>query len=89
MSELASLVKEEFLKIYVDMDFLKTLRDNLLRDLKLYRIEIKEVPINKRDKEYYAVISRKNRDVLYKIPRLPKKGDLIIEDIRYSKYMIC
>lgn len=83
MYNLSQVVKKQFVKIYSDYKFLEVLRNNLINDLKKYRIEIIE-----KDKEEYIKVNIKNKKRFLKLPVLPKKGELNIEDVLNSTYMI-
>lgn len=74
---------DEFVKIYSEYNFLEVLRKNLINELEKHQIEIKV-----RDGQEYIRIKKKNSYVTKKLPVLPEKGDLKIQDVLNSEYMI-
>lgn len=85
MADLSEIVKAEFVKIYSEYNFLEVLRKNLIYELEKHKIEI-EIKI--RDGQQYIRIKKKNYYVNKKLPVLPEKGELNIQDVLKSEYMI-
>ena len=78
MLNLTNIVRNQFIELYANQDFLEKLHNKFLNDIKDYKIEV----INKDGVDY---VKRKN--VKYKIPKLPRLGNLIIKNIN-GKYNI-
>lgn len=80
MGDLEYRVKKEFILLYSKNQFLNDFHQRLIQNLKDNQLEI----VTKNDKSY--VIFKNN---LLEIPEPPKLGDLDLDNIKKSKYMIC
>ena len=88
MKSLSEMVKKQFVVIYTEYDFLRKLKENLMNSLKNYKI----TTVTKKGIKYIEV-ERKNKDnrtykLYYKLPILPRKGNLNIQDVLKSIYII-
>jgi DNA-directed RNA polymerase len=81
MDELGFMVKKEFVLLYSQDNFLKTYHDRLIQSIKDNNYEV--IYIEKNNANYVI-----NNDNLIKIPNVPKLGDLDLQKIIESKYMI-
>lgn len=81
MDELAFMVKKEFILLYSQDNFLETYHNRLIQSIKDNKFE---VIFNEEDKFYYVI----NNDYWIKIPNVPKLGELDLQKIIDSKYMI-
>lgn len=82
MSYLGEIIRVEFIKLYTNPSFLQSLHDKILVDIKSYGFEIKQDDSTK----YVELNKRKIVKVI--IPNLPPTGDLDLNLIIKSKYMI-
>lgn len=80
-------LKEEFISLYINRDFLKKFDNSIIKTINCYynnNVEIKDRVV------YKTVLNIKNNTsevVALKIPTPPKKKDLQYDLIRYSKWM--
>lgn len=81
MDELAFMVKKEFILLYSQDNFLETYHNRLIQSIKDNKYD---VIFNEEDKFYHVI----NNEDLIKIPNVPKLGDLDLQKIIDSKYMI-
>ena len=81
MDELAFMVKKEFVLLYSQDNFLDIYHDRLIQSIKDNNYE---VIFNEEDKANYVI----NNYNLIKIPNTPKLGELDLQKIIDSKYMI-
>jgi hypothetical protein len=79
--ELAFMVKKEFIHLYSHDNFLETYHNRLIQSIKDNEYEV----IYKEEEKSYYVI---NNEYLTKIPNVPKLGDLDLQKIIDSKYVI-
>jgi len=84
MDSLAVEVRKQFIKIYSQTNFLETLREKVIVELKTHSMEVIE-----EDGEIY-VTQHVNRQKIDKIliPKAPQMGTLSLNEIMKSKYMI-
>lgn len=90
MESLTDIIRQKFVEIYVNHDFLQNLLDNMINDLKKHRIEIKEEK-NSDDpsqNKNYIVIYKKNKKEKIYFPQIPDKGSLNIYDVLKSIHMV-
>ena len=81
MDELAFMVKKEFVLLYSQENFLKTYHDRLIQSI---RDNNYIIMFNEEEKSNYVI----NNDRAIKIPNFPKLGELDLQKIIESKYMI-
>jgi DNA-directed RNA polymerase len=81
MAELEYKVKKEFVLLYSDSEFLNNFHDRIIQSITDNQYKIKY----KNNKAYVHVTPE---DEPLEIPSLPQLGDLDIENIVKSKYMI-
>lgn len=84
MFKLAELVRESFILLYSNNDFLTKIDYKFRENLKDYKIEI----VTKKGEEFVKIKGNKRYEYL-PLPILPQMGELKMEDIRdMGKYMI-
>ena len=81
MDELAFMVKKEFVLLYSQDNLLETYHNRLIQSIKDNKYE---VIFSVEEKCNYVI----NNDYLIKIPNIPKLGELDLQKIIDSKYMI-
>jgi DNA-directed RNA polymerase len=79
MASLEFRVKKEFVTLYSKNNFLKEYHNRFIQNLKDNQFEIIE-----KDNKSYVLLD----DKLVQIPSLPLQGELPLDKIRQSKYMI-
>lgn len=84
MLDLYQKVALNFIEIYSQKDFLKSLERKLIKDLKdhLYEIKIKD------GRKVIEIEKGRGKIEEVTIPKLPKLGKLKLDDIKLSRYMI-
>jgi DNA-directed RNA polymerase, mitochondrial len=81
MDELAFMVKKEFVLLYSQDSFLETYHNRLIQSIKDNKYEV----IFSVEENCNYVI---NNDTFIKLPNVPKLGELDLQKIVESKYMI-
>jgi DNA-directed RNA polymerase len=81
MGELEHRVKKEFILLYSDSKFLNNYHNRFIQNIVDNNYEI----ISENGK-FYVLLNPENKNL--EIPSIPKLGDLDIENIIKSKYMI-
>lgn len=83
MPHLADIVRTEFVKLYSNGCFLESLYNKFIKDVKNHGYEILE------DKEgKYVEVTSGKKIKRVAIPALPERGNLDINLVKHSKYMI-
>lgn len=85
MAELEFRVKKEFVLLYTQENFLETFHNRIIQSI----IDNSQTILEKDGKQYVTLLDTKT-DSYYEepIPDLPKLGNLDLEKIIHSKYMI-
>lgn len=84
MEELSSLVKKEFISLYLSENFFKKFHKKILESIKDNNIEIyKDKGRNKISKNYVLIKGEK-----FNIPDLPVEGNLNLEEVEGSLHFI-
>lgn len=78
MGILSDIVRNEFINLYCDKNFIENIHNKFMTDLKDYKINI----INIDDKKYVKIKSKN-----YELPEIPVVGDLDIKNLN-GKYII-
>ena len=81
MGDLEHRVKKEFILLYSDNKFLNDFHNRFLQNLKDNHFEIK---FDEQSNKSYVLIE----DELFELPDMPQQGELDLEKIIKSKYMI-
>ena len=82
MNYLEFVVRKEFILLYSNENFLEKFHNRFLQTL-----DDNQIPITIDDKTLESLVEINNR--CYKIPQLPKLGNLDLQKIKDAKYMIC
>jgi DNA-directed RNA polymerase len=83
MLSLSSVVRNEFVKLYSDQNFLTKYHSRVIESIKDNNYEI--ITSNNIDYVIYYIDDKKRKAI---IPKLPNEGNLIIKDINKATYMI-
>lgn len=83
MLNLSTLVREEFINLYSNKDFLKNIHEKFTRNLLDYKVPVLE----KNGKMCAVIINKHKRKEYLELPILPKFGDLDISQLN-GKYFI-
>ena len=83
MKDLEQRVKMEFIKLYSQSKFLENFHQRFVQNIKDNNFEI----INKEGKSF-VVMKLNNKLLDLAIPEIPKTGELNLNNIINSKYMI-
>jgi len=85
MFKLSELVRETFVLLYSDMNFLKNIDDKFKQNLHDYKVKI----ISKDDEDFVEIEVSRNKSIFLPMPVLPKSGNLKLNDIIIKgQYMI-
>jgi DNA-directed RNA polymerase len=88
MFELDQRVKSEFILLYSKSEFLNNFHNRFMESIKDNRLSVVNIPFDVNSDKSYVILENDTDKIKLEIPSLLLVGDLILEDIKNSKYMI-
>ena len=83
MFNISNIVRQEFINLYIQQDFLDRIHEKFTRNLVDYKVPV----ILKKGVNCAVIINKRGRKEYLELPILPKKGELDIKSIN-GKYII-